>query len=54
LEVRFSTPLLPPFLEKVYAKDLRIGNASVDLVRDRSLRAVSVERSEGDAAIVIR
>jgi len=54
LEVRFSTPMLPPFLEKVYAKNLRIGNASVDLVRDRSLRSVSVERSEGDAAIVIR
>jgi glycogen debranching enzyme len=53
-EVNFMSPLLPPYLDKVYVKNLRVGNASVDLVRDRSIHGVAVERREGEAAIVIR
>jgi hypothetical protein len=32
---------------------LRVGNASLDLVVDRSFRGIGVERREGDADIVI-
>ena len=53
-EVNFASPLLPPYLDQVYIKNLKVGNASLDLVRDRSLRSVSMERREGEAAIVIR
>jgi glycogen debranching enzyme len=53
-EVKFVTSLLPPFLDQVYVKNLKVGDASLDLVRDRSLRGVSIERREGDAAVVIR
>ena len=53
-EVNFKEPALPPYLDQVYIKNLKVGNASLDLVRDRSLRSVSIERREGDAAIVIR
>ncbi len=53
-EVLFTAPLLPPFLDKVFIKNLKVGNASLDLVRDRSLHGVAVERRDGDAAIVIR
>jgi glycogen debranching enzyme len=53
-EVNFASPLLPPYLDQVYIKNLKVGNAILDLVRDRSLRGVSMDRREGEAAIVIR
>jgi glycogen debranching enzyme len=53
-EVKFASPMLLPFIDQVYIKNLKVGNATLDLVRDRSLRGVSMERREGDAAVVIR
>ena len=42
--VRFSFPTLPPFLQEIQIKNLRVGAASVDLL---------LERHEGDVGINI-
>lgn len=52
-QVRFGSPLLPPFLDEIRIRNLRVGNASLDLVVDRSFRGIGVERRQGDANIVI-
>jgi len=52
-QVRFGSPMLPPFLDEIRVRNLRVGNASLDLVVDRSFRGIGVERREGDADIVI-
>jgi glycogen debranching enzyme len=53
-QVTFASPLLPPFLEEIHIKDLRVGEASLDLGIDRTFRGIGVERREGEANIVIR
>jgi hypothetical protein len=52
-QVRFGSPLLPPFLDATRIRKLGLGNASLDLVVDRSFRGIGVERRDGDANIVI-
>ena len=52
-QVRFAAPMLPPFLDEIRIRNLRTGNACLDLVVDRSFRGIGVERREGDANIVI-
>jgi len=52
--VCFTSPVLPPFMEKVQIKNLRVGSASLDLVVDRSFHGIGVERRRGDVNIVIR
>jgi glycogen debranching enzyme len=51
----FSQPVLPPFLELVEIKNLRIGNAVVDLSLERHAQDVSVDvlRREGRVEIVV-
>ena len=51
--VRFASPMLPPFLDEIRLQNLRVGNASLDLVVDRSFRGIGVERRDGEANIVI-
>jgi glycogen debranching enzyme len=41
-QVSFSYPLLPPFLQEVHIKNLRVGQASVDLFIRRHAQDVSV------------
>ena len=52
-QVRFASPMLPRFLDKIRIQNLKVGNASLDLVVDRSFRGIGVERRDGDANIVI-
>ena len=52
-QVRFASPMLPPFLDEIRLQNLRVGNASLDLVVDRSFRGIGVERRDGEANIVI-
>jgi glycogen debranching enzyme len=52
--VTFASPLLPPFLEEIHIKQLKVGRATLDLVIDRVFRGIGVERREGDVNIVIR
>ncbi len=51
--VRFASPMLPPFLDEIRMQNLKVGNASLDLVVDHSFRGIGVERRDGDANIVI-
>ena len=52
-QVLFASPMLPPFLNEIRMRNLRVGNASLDLVVDRSFRGIGVERRDGEANIVI-
>jgi glycogen debranching enzyme len=52
--VTFASPVLPPFLEEIHIKKLKVGRATLDLVIDRVFRGIGVERREGDVNIVIR
>ncbi|NDY41353.1 amylo-alpha-1,6-glucosidase [Dissulfurirhabdus thermomarina] len=54
-EIRFRHPLLPAFLEEVKLENLRLGEASVDLVLRRHARNVSVDvaRKDGPVEIVV-
>jgi hypothetical protein len=51
--IRFAYPLLPPFLEEVHINNLRVGQASVDLVVRRHAQDVSVniDRRQGKVEI---
>jgi glycogen debranching enzyme len=53
-QVSFSYPLLPPFLQRVYIKNLRVGQASVDLFIRRHVHnvSVSIDRREGRVDIL--
>jgi glycogen debranching enzyme len=53
-EIRLLHSLLPPFLERLRITDLRVGEASVDLLVDRHAFDVGVNvlRREGDVRIV--
>lgn len=52
-EVLFSHPVLPPFLETVEIKQLRLNSASLDLLLRRHAQDVGIEvlRKEGDLKI---
>jgi glycogen debranching enzyme len=52
-QVRFASPALPAFLEYIRIRNLSAGDASLDLVVDRSFRGIGVERRDGDAHIEI-
>jgi glycogen debranching enzyme len=51
----FSQPVLPPFLEHIEIKNLRIGDASVDLSLERHAKDVGINilRREGRVEIVV-
>jgi glycogen debranching enzyme len=51
----FSQPVLPPFLEHIEIKNLRIGDAAVDLSLDRHAKDVGINilRREGRVEIVV-
>ncbi|MFB3816403.1 MAG: glycogen debranching N-terminal domain-containing protein [Candidatus Methylomirabilales bacterium] len=53
-EILFHRPLLPPFLERVRLTDLRVADASVDLLLERHTGdvAINVLRREGQVQIV--
>ncbi len=53
-EIRFRHPQLPPFLDTVEIKDLRIGDATVDLLLQRYPNnvGVNVKRKSGYAEVV--
>lgn len=53
--VQFVHPVLPPFLERVELRNLRIGTASLDLVLDRHENEVAlrVARRTGEVAVVL-
>jgi glycogen debranching enzyme len=53
-EIRFLSPLLPPFLERLRISRLRVGDASVDLLVERHAMdvAINVLRREGELRIV--
>jgi glycogen debranching enzyme len=52
----FSQPVLPPFLEHIEIKNLRIGDAAVDLSLERRAKGVGVyvQRREGRVKIVVK
>ena len=52
-QVRFASPTLPQFLDKIRIRNLKVGSASLDLVVDRSFRGIGIERRDGEANIVI-
>lgn len=51
----FSQPVLPPFLEHIEIKNLRIGEAEVDLLLERHAKDVGINilRREGKVGIVV-
>jgi glycogen debranching enzyme len=51
----FSQPVLPPFLEQIEIKNLRIGDATVDLSLERHAQDVSINvlRRDGRVRIVV-
>ena len=53
--VQFVHPVLPPFLERVELRNLRIGTASLDLVLDRHENkvAVTVARRTGEVEVLL-
>jgi glycogen debranching enzyme len=54
-QISFSYPLLPPFLQEVYIKNLRVGQASVDLFIRRHAQqdvSVSIARRQGKVDIL--
>ena len=53
-QVRFISPLLPPSIAHVEIRNLRVGEASVDVALDRSGEsvAVTVNRREGELKVV--
>ncbi|MGE5468319.1 MAG: glycogen debranching N-terminal domain-containing protein [Ignavibacteria bacterium] len=55
-EVRFDHPLLPPFLRRVEVRNLRIGDAAIDLAFERHNKfdvAVNLLRKEGDVEVSV-
>jgi glycogen debranching enzyme len=54
-QIRFSRPVLPPWLNEVRLTDLRVGAASADLVLRRSQNSVAVHalRHKGELDIVL-
>jgi glycogen debranching enzyme len=54
-EIRFRGPHLPPFLERVSLRNLRLGKSSVDVMAYRRGRNVSIEvvRSDGTASVSV-
>jgi glycogen debranching enzyme len=52
-QARFGAPMLPGFLDEIRIRNIKVRNATLDLVVDRSFRGIGVERRDGDADIVI-
>jgi glycogen debranching enzyme len=52
--VTFAAPQLPPFIEEIHVKNLRVGQGSLDLEIDRDFRGIGVVRRDGDANIMLR
>ncbi len=54
--IYFNSPVLPPFLQRVTIKNLRVGKAALDLVFTRHEQdvGINVVRKEGEVEIVIR
>src|SRR5580765_1860535 len=52
----FSQPVLPPFLEHIEMKNLRIGDATVDLLLERHPKDVGINilRQQGQVEVVVR
>jgi glycogen debranching enzyme len=53
-QVSFSRPLLPPFLQEVQIKNLRVGQGAVDLLLRRHAEdvSISIDHREGDVEIL--
>ena len=53
-QISFSRPLLPPFLQEVQIKNLRVGPGSVDLLLRRHAEdvSISIDHREGDVEIL--
>ncbi len=51
----FSQPVLPPFLEHIEMKNLRIGDATVDLLLERHPKDVGINilRQQGQVEVVV-
>jgi glycogen debranching enzyme len=54
-EVRFERPSLPPFIDQLHIRRLRLGDSQIDLVLNRHAKDVSVNVLDrtGDARVVI-
>jgi len=52
--VCFTAPSLPPFIKEVRIEHLRIGDSSIDLIVDQSMRGIGVEQRHGDIDVIIR
>ena len=54
-ELRFVRPNLPPFLEQLVIRDLRIGESVVDVRLERTNRStsVSVQRCDGPLKVLV-
>jgi glycogen debranching enzyme len=54
-QLHFSRPVLPPFLDEVEIRDVRVGTASLDLVLRRYPEDISVNvmRREGDVDVLV-
>lgn len=55
-EIAFYRPVLPPFLDHLHLRNLRLGTGSADVLLHRhgDDTAVTVTRREGDAIVVVR
>ncbi len=55
-EVAFYRPVLPPFIDHVYLRNLRVSGGSVDVLLHRHGNGVAatVTRREGDVVVVVR
>ncbi len=51
--VYFNSPQLPEGVDEIRIRNLRVGDSLLDIVVDRSLQGVGVERRRGNASIVI-
>ena len=54
-EIRFDRPILPPVIDELYVRGLRIGEGSADVVLRRYDEdvALDITRREGDVPIVV-
>jgi hypothetical protein len=53
-EIRFDRPLLPPFVDDIAIRNLRVGSCSIDLLLQRHGRDVVVDivKRAGDIRVV--
>ena len=55
-KIYFNRPMLPPFLEKLYVRNLQVGSTHLDLVftRERNKVAIDIIRQNGVADIILQ